>query len=107
MFGIYARNVISGQGRYTPDRTDYIPSISLSKCDFDKSRKVLKMSSEYFGMPSKFKVVSHHTGKEILFTAVRDGDPLCDQDGWDGEMCIYRPVHDIPNVDHLIIYHAY
>jgi hypothetical protein len=107
MFGTYARNVIAGQGRYVPDRSTEIPSVSLAKCEYDKKRKVLKLTSEYIGMPQEFSVKSHHTGKVIHFTAVRHGDVLCDEDGWDGEMCIYRPVVDVPGVDHLVIYHAW
>ena len=107
MFGTYARNVIAGQGRYVPDTQPKIPTVSLKYCEYDKARKVLTLASEFFGMPQKFVVVSHYTGNEVLFTPVRHGDPLCDEDGWDGEMQIYRPVHNVPGVDHMVIYHAW
>ena len=84
-----------------------IPTVELSKCEYSKERKVLKLASEYFGMPRQFDVKSHHTGKTIRFAVVQHGDPLFDEDGWDGEYCVYRPVVDIPNVDHLVIYHQY
>lgn len=58
-------------------------------------------------MPAEFFVRSHHSGKTVKFSVVRDTDPLFDQDGWDGEMCIYRPETPLKNVDHLIIYHQY
>ena len=84
-----------------------IPSIDLSKCDYDKSRKVLKLASEYFGMPLTFFVHSHHTGKEVRFVPVTPADVLFDQDGWDGEQQIYRPLGNVPGVDHMVIYNQY
>ena len=107
MFGTYARNVIAGQGRYVPDREPVIPSIELRHCEYDKTRKVLKLASEFFGMPSTFFVKSHHTGKAVRFVPVGPEDRLFDQDFWDGEMCIYRPVGNVPGVDHMIISHQY
>jgi hypothetical protein len=108
MFGTYARNVIAGQGRYVPDRGEQpIPTVDLKYCEYDKNRKVLKMASEYFGMPSKFYVKSHHTGKTVAFVAVGEHDVLFDEDGWDGEQQIYRPVGNVPGVDHMVIYHQW
>ena len=107
MFGTYARNVISGQGRYVPDREPTIPAVDLKWCDYDKKRKVLKLASEYIGMPLTFFVKSHHTGKEVRFVPVTPADVLFDEDGWDGEQQIYRPLGDVPGVDHLVIYHQY
>lgn len=84
-----------------------IPVVDLKLCEYDKSRKVLKLASEYIGMPHEFFVHSHHSGKEVRFTVVSEHDVLFDQDGWDGEQCIYRPVGNVPNVDYMVIYHAY
>ena len=84
-----------------------IPTVDLNLCEFDKTRKVLKLASEYFGMPLTFFVKSHHTGKEVRFVTVDTSDVLFDQDGWDGEQQIYRPVGNVPGVDHMVIYHAY
>lgn len=84
-----------------------IPSVDLSKCDYDKSRKVLKLASEYIGMPLTFFVHSHHTGKEVRFVPVTPADILFDQDGWDGEQQIYRPVGNVPGVDHMVIYNQW
>lgn len=105
MFEPYARNVIAGQGRYVPDREPEIPSVSLRLCEYDKTRKVLKLASVYMGMPREFYVVSHKTGKEFRFVAVGPEDLLFDQDQWDGEQMIYRPVGHCPTVDHMAIYH--
>lgn len=110
MFGTYARNVIAGQGRYIPDRTRVEPKVDtvpLKFCEYDKQRKVLKLASEFFGMPREFYVESHHTGRKIKFVPVTYDDPLFDEDGWDGEQQIYRPLHPVPNVDHMVIYHAW
>lgn len=85
------------------------PMVDLNKCDFDKSSKVLKLASEFFGMPREFFVKSHHTGRVVRFVAVGPEDVLFDQDQWDGEQQIYRPVDGeaVTNVDHLVIYHQY
>ncbi len=84
-----------------------IPTVDLSRCEYDKNRKVLKLASEYIGMPREFFVKSHHTGKEVRFVAVGPEDKLFDQDGWDGEQCIYRPTSVSTNVDYMVIYNQY
>ena len=89
------------------DDEPMIPTVSLKYCEYDKRRKVLKLASEFFGMPRQFFVVSHHTGKEVRFTAVGEHDVLFDQDGWDGEMQIYRPIGNVSGVDHMIIYNQW
>ena len=89
------------------DDESRIPTVPLKYCEYDKARKVLKLASEYFGMPPQFYVESHHTGKTVRFTVVGEHDVLFDQDGWDGEMMIYRPVGVVPGVDHMVIYHAW
>jgi hypothetical protein len=84
-----------------------IPRVDLRLCEFDRNRRVLKLASEYFGMPREFYVRSHHTGKEVRFVAVGPEDVLFDQDQWDGEQQVYRPQGHVPNVDHMVIYHAW
>ena len=80
------------------------PMFSTSQCEYDKVRKVLKMPAGVLGMPLTFHVRSHHTGKIVKFVAVQPGDSLFDEDGWDGEQCIYRPTVAVPNVDYMVIY---
>jgi len=104
MFGTYARNYFAGQGRYTPDIEPTIPTVPLEKCKYDKTVKVLLLDSKYFGMPLEFFVKSHHTGKEVRFVAVTEPDVLCDQDQWDGEQQLYRPIGNVPNVEYMVIY---
>ena len=84
-----------------------IPTVQLKWCEYNKTRKVLTLASEYCGMPGQLMVVSHHTDKEVRFVSIGPEDKLYDQDGWDGEQMIYRPMGDVPGVDHLVIYHAY
>ena len=81
--------------------------VPLSRCEYDKTRRVLKLASEYIGMPSEFFVYSHHTGREVRFAVVGEHDVLFDPDQWDGEQQIYRPVGHVPGVDHMVIYHAW
>lgn len=84
-----------------------IPTVDLKLCEYRKERKYLALASEYFGMPSEFYVKSHHTGKVVRFTCVQPGDKLFDEDGWDGEQQIYRPVGVVPNVEYMVIYNQY
>jgi hypothetical protein len=81
--------------------------IPLGFCKYNKVRKSLTLSSSYLGMPSTVYIRSHHTGKIVRFTPVTPSDSLFDQDGWDGEMQIYRPVGNVPGVDHLVIHNQY
>ena len=84
-----------------------IPTVDLALCEFDKSRKVLTLASEYFGMPPTFNVRSHHTGNIVRFVPVNPSDPLFDEDQWDGEQQIYRPLESNTNVDYMVIYNQY
>ena len=86
-----------------------IPTVSLKYCEYDKNRKVLKLASEFFGMPSTFFVESHITGRVVRFVQIGPEDKLFDQDQWDGEQQIYRPLGDesITKIDHMVIYHAW
>lgn len=84
-----------------------IPTVSLKLCDYDKSRRVLSLASEFMGMPLTFTVVSHKTGRSIRFVPVNPADVLYDWDQWDGEQQIYRPVEHCDRIDHMIIYNQY
>ena len=84
-----------------------IPAVTLDKCEFVSDRGVLKLASEHVGMPAKLRVRSHKTGRSVMFHAVQPGDPMWDQDGWDGEQCIYRPAESDTRVNYLVIYHQY
>lgn len=101
------RKAEAARYRQMTEEAQQIKSVSLALCEYDKTRKVLKLASEYFGMPRQFYVVSHKTGKEFRFKAVGPEDVLFCQDGWDGEQQIYRPVGHCPTVDYMVIYNQY
>lgn len=84
-----------------------IPQVTLDKCEYRREKQVLTLASEYCGMPAKIRVHSHKTGRSVLFRVVEPGDPLFDQDQWDGEQQIYRPVETNTKVHYLVIYHQY
>lgn len=76
--------------------------VSLEAFNYDKERKVLSLVV-YSGFPQYLIVQSHHTGKEVRFSAVEKYDILFDEDQWDGTQQIYRPIGNVPNVDHLVL----
>lgn len=84
----------------------HIKVVSLSKCEFRRKTGVLLLSSQELGgvFPRHFIVQSHHTGKEVRFVAIGPEDKLFCQDGWDGEQQVYRPVGNVPAVDHLVVH---
>ena len=84
-----------------------IPTVKMAVCSYNKTQKCLVLSSEFVGMPRQLYVDSHHTGRKVMFKAVVEGDPLFSMDGWDGEMCFYRPSERLFNVDYLKIHHEY
>ena len=81
------------------------PTVSLELCEYDRQNRVLKLSSRHVGMPITFFVRSHKTGKEVRFVPVTPADVLFDQDQWDGEQQIYRPLGDVSSIDYMVIYH--
>lgn len=84
-----------------------IPTVKLSACEYVKERKLLKLASEYIGMPREFYVHSERTGKYVKFVAIGPEDKLFDQDGWDGEQCIYRSTDALNTIDYMVIYNQY
>lgn len=86
-----------------------IPTITLKQCHYDKMNRQLVIASKLFGgkFPSQFMVQSHHTGKEVRFVVVQPTDVLFDQDQWDGEQQVYRPMGDVPRVECAVVYHQY
>jgi len=80
--------------------------ISSRLCQYDAKRQVLTLESKHIGMPLTFIVESAKTGKQVRFTPVTPADVLFDQDQWDGEQQVYRPVGNVEGVDHLVIYNS-
>ena len=83
-----------------------IPVVDLKFCEYDKTRRVLKLASEYVGMPLTFFVRSHHTGKEVRFVPVTPADVLFDQDQWDGEQMVYKTKGPTNKAEYLVLYHS-
>jgi hypothetical protein len=84
-----------------------IPCVSLAVCEYNKTNGSLVLSNGYIGMPSKFQVKSHKTGKVVTFIPVTHGDRLFDEDQWDGEQQVYRPIEHIDSVEYCIITRNY
>ena len=82
-------------------------TIPLKFCTFIKDQRVLRVASEFCGMPRTVAVLSEHTGKTVQFVPIGPEDPLYDEDGWDGERKIYYPVEPQARVDYLIIFSEY
>ena len=89
--------------------TIVIPTVPLKYCDYHKPSKRLIVSSEYFAgsFPRDFFVESEKTGKVVRFVKIGPEDKLFNEDQWDGEQSIYRPMGDVPTVDHLVVVHHY
>lgn len=82
-------------------------TITLKDCGYNAETKSLRISSEFFGMPSKFSVYSHHSGRTVEFIRIYMDDPMFDPDQWDGEQQIYRPVQKTKNVEYCVIYNQW
>lgn len=83
------------------------PVYDLSLFSYNKTYKRISVPSEYFGMPPRFKLRSHITGRIVDFVPIAADDPLYDEDGWDGEQAVYRPLQNGTNVEYAIIYNQY
>lgn len=81
--------------------------VPLDLCEYHKKTKQLRLASEFFGIPPKITIVSNFTGRSVEFVPIGPEDPNWCPDSWDGEMCMYRPVDKIPNIDYLVIYNEY
>lgn len=80
---------------------------NLNQCNYFKDKKRLLLNSSITkGFPPSLWISSDHTRRLVEFKAVQPGDPLWDQDGWDGEQCIYRPSWHLPNVECLVIFNC-
>mgnify|MGYP003342563039 FL=1 len=78
-------------------------NFDLSLFVWNKDRKSLVMNNFTHAFPQEFMVRSHHTGKEVRFRRVNDFDVLYDEDQWDGEVMVYRPVGTVANVEYAAL----
>lgn len=77
--------------------------LALSACEYQKSSKTLVASSALVGpgFPARIEVLSHHTGKVVVFEV--DVEAGIAHEFWDGEECHYAPVEPVPHVLKLVI----
>lgn len=82
--------------------------LEINDCLYDASVRSLYVSAGIFGWkyPQAIDVFSNKTGKTVSFHPVKQGHPLWDEDGWDGEQCIYVPIVDLPKCKTLIVHRA-
>lgn len=80
--------------------------ISTEVMNYDKERHQLTMPSEYTAgvFPVELAVVSHHTGRTIVFD--QDVDAAVLHEYWDGEQMVYKSKYESTGIN-LVIYHAY
>jgi hypothetical protein len=79
-------------------------NFSTNDFEFNKEKKALWSDLGTLGLPKypmKFSVTSEHTGAVVEF--VYDHDEAELNEGWDGEMALYRPVVDTPNCEYVTI----
>ena len=83
------------------------PVIDLKHFEYVKQFKQLRIPSEFCGFPSSFSVRSHHTGKVVDFVPLDQNDADWNEDGWDGEIAVYKPTKPVPGVQRAVFYHAW
>lgn len=98
------RRAEAARYRERTEQAQTIPTVSLEDCQYDRETRKIFLSSNHIGMPREFFVHSPRTGRDIRFVAVGPEDVLFDQDQWDGEQQIYRPVGVVPTVDYMVIF---
>jgi len=93
--------------------TDFVMAVPLDKCTYFPNMKKLfvplnavKGATGQGRYPSSFFVRSHFTNKLLEFKTIEEGDPLFDQDQWDGEMQVYRPRNGVlSKIDYAVVAH--
>lgn len=79
-------------------------TISLSECFFVKEKRVLQIPYKVLrGYPAEFFVRSPSTSKEVRFAVIGPEDIMFDEDQWDGEQQIYRPIGNVPTLDYAVV----
>lgn len=93
---------------HTPYNGMLVACVNSADAEYDKTKKIMKLSSSFLNnkFPRMFNMKSFHTGKIVGFKSIDSDDPLFDQDQWDGEQGIYRPIIKLDNVDYLVVYNG-
>lgn len=83
------------------------PRVSTNVCEWVAERRTLVVSSEAFAgsFPRRVEIESHYTGRVVTFVPVGPGDSRWDEDGWDGEQCVYRASDVTARAETLVIRH--
>jgi hypothetical protein len=89
--------------------------ISLEHCKFYKDSGKLMLHTDTVlahgykqAFPRDVWISSPHTGRTIRFSVVGPEDVLFDQDQWDGEQQVYRPLSTLPsNKVNFLVIHRY
>ena len=68
-----------------------VPVIELALFTYNKQKKTLQLSRDFYGTPQQFRVKSR-TGRIVTF--VVDHDDMMANEHYDGEACSYRPTED-------------
>lgn len=84
----------------------HVPTVNLALCHYKAHCGKLELSTAHTNgrMPASIFIQSHHTGRTVLFSCVKEGDPLFDQDQYDGEQQVYRPSVPEERVKLLVIH---
>jgi hypothetical protein len=93
--------------------TETVMAVPLDKCSyFPKTKKLfvplsaLKSTTGESRYPKSFFVRSHFTNNLLEFKVIGTGDPLYDQDQWDGEIMVYRPHSGVASkIDYAVLAH--
>ena len=69
------------------------------------------MSKKHFELLAKYISSMMDTNARLqaavaVASACKEANQRFDEDQWDGEQQVYRPVGDVKNVDHLVIYNG-
>lgn len=83
-------------------------TIFLSDCRYNKDKRMLEIPySVLREYPVQFLVRSQTTCKEVRFSVIGPEDSMYDEDQWDGEQKIYRPIGNVPTVEYAVVSHFY
>lgn len=94
--------------------TNTVMAVPLDRCSyFPKMRKLFVPLSAlkgatipYSRYPKSFFVRSHFTNNLLEFKVIGPGDPLYDEDQWDGEIMVYRPRNGVASkIDYAVVAH--
>lgn len=84
-----------------------VPMIQTSDCEWKRERETLVHAFGDGSFPRQMRVQSAHTGLVVSFVPVQPGDPMFDEDGWDGEQMIYRSADVTTRARYLVLHRGF